>query len=685
MTSDLSALASIAFIKPLSSHSDFRNWLLAATNIFAEKEWLALIEGKEPRPAATKEDTGSARTSCTPSASTSSGASIDTNLDESQQAWDTKATKVRGLLGRMLDANHREMYSTERDPVTVWKMLKERYQGKDKQRIWFLRSTLSKVQYQREDMSEFISKLQKLLNQLLSDWCTAYEDDDKIFLLLNTLPMEYHPFRTSITNAESLTFEEVSSRLILEHEKLAGGKVASRRRVAFYAENGKPSKVVHNQRRGNSSKDTCSYCHFKGHWAKDCKKRIAREDRRGQGSANARQAVAWMVQVNAQDIAYSPPTLDWWIVDSGASHHITSQQSYFSTYYHDSTTVTLANNRILKAAGRGDVVVLLPSGDITLKDVLHIPSLGFSSLLSLRLIHQSGCQIVFNQPGSGPPNGDFEGADHVMHILNGPDIIATATLIGHSCVLHTKMNPNVHAAFATASVPIRSSPIQHPLRKSADSLFQWHLHLGHIGFEGIKQLAKDPASGIKLTSTAIEACAACLQGKQTRHPLSKPVQRALNTLDTVHSDLCGPITPQSLGGAKYYISFRDDATSWMELEPIKKKSDAFGSIKKYFAQCEAMHGVKIKAFHSDNGAEFTSHAFEEFLAASGCKHEVSGADSQEQNGVAERVNRMIVGRAKAMLYGAQLPLFLWAEAARTAGYNMNQTPTRSQTKTPYEL
>jgi len=98
-----------------------------------------------------------------------------------------------------------------------------------------------------------------------------------------------------------------------------------------------------------------------------------------------------------------------------------------------------------------------------------------------------------------------------------------------------------------------------------------------------------------------------------------------------------------------------------------------------------MHGVKIKAFCSDNGGEYTSHDFKEFLVSSGCKHEVSAAYSQEQNGVAERLNRTIVGQAKAMLYGAQLPLILWSEEARTAVYSMNRTPTRSQTNTSYEL
>jgi hypothetical protein len=139
MTSDLSALASIDFITPLSFHSNVRNWLLGATNVLVEKDSLALIEAKEPRVAANKDDTGSSPASSTPPASTStlSGASMHTNLDETQQACDMMAKKDHSLLRRKLNANHTEMYSTWRYPVTVWKMHKERYQGKDKQRIWF--------------------------------------------------------------------------------------------------------------------------------------------------------------------------------------------------------------------------------------------------------------------------------------------------------------------------------------------------------------------------------------------------------------------------------------------------------------------------------------------------------------------------------------------------------------------
>ena len=46
----------------------------------------------------------------------------------------------------------------------------------------------------------------------------------------------------------------------------------------------------------------------------------------------------------------------------------------------------------------------------------------------------------------------------------------------------------------------------------------------------------------------------------------------------------------------------------------------------------------------------------------------------QQNGVAERKNRAIVGATRAMLHDQELPLFLWTEACRTAVYLQNRSP-----------
>lgn len=65
----------------------------------------------------------------------------------------------------------------------------------------------------------------------------------------------------------------------------------------------------------------------------------------------------------------------------------------------------------------------------------------------------------------------------------------------------------------------------------------------------------------------------------------------------------------------------------------------------YFSQRKAMYAVKINAFRSGNGEEFTSHVVEEFHASSVSNHEVSPAYSLEEDRVAERVNRTTFGQA----------------------------------------
>lgn len=61
-------------------------------------------------------------------------------------------------------------------------------------------------------------------------------------------------------------------------------------------------------------------------------------------------------------------------------------------------------------------------------------------------------------------------------------------------------------------------------------------------------------------------------------------------------------------------------------------------------------------------------------------------DTPEYNGVAERLNRTLVTKVRAMLHDSGLPKFLWGEAMLHATFLKNRTPTRVlDGTTPYEV
>ena len=85
-------------------------------------------------------------------------------------------------------------------------------------------------------------------------------------------------------------------------------------------------------------------------------------------------------------------------------------------------------------------------------------------------------------------------------------------------------------------------------------------------------------------------------------------------------------------------------------------------------------GKKIQVLRTDNGGEYTSNEFLEYCSLEGIKKEHTMPHTPQQNGVVERKNRTMVGATKAMLFDRGLPLFLWAEAYRTAIYIQNRCP-----------
>ena len=54
---------------------------------------------------------------------------------------------------------------------------------------------------------------------------------------------------------------------------------------------------------------------------------------------------------------------------------------------------------------------------------------------------------------------------------------------------------------------------------------------------------------------------------------------------------------------------------------------------------ERSTGHKLKTLRTDNGGEFTSTEFNDYLKMEGIRREFSVPKTPEQNGVAERLNR----------------------------------------------
>ena len=89
---------------------------------------------------------------------------------------------------------------------------------------------------------------------------------------------------------------------------------------------------------------------------------------------------------------------------------------------------------------------------------------------------------------------------------------------------------------------------------------------------------------------------------------------------------------------------------------------------------------------TDRGGEYRSQEFTQYMRRHQIVHEVTVTDSPEMNGLAERMNRTILEKAKCMCAHADLPKSLWAEAASTACYVYNRLPNAPlKCKSPHEV
>jgi len=97
--------------------------------------------------------------------------------------------------------------------------------------------------------------------------------------------------------------------------------------------------------------------------------------------------------------------------------------------------------------------------------------------------------------------------------------------------------------------------------------------------------SKQLVNGLDLLSDIeLSFCEGCIEGKMHKKP-HKPVGeiRSTKKLHLVHSDVCGPMHTQSVGGNKYFVTFIDDYSRYTAVYFMKKKSEVIEKFKEFKA------------------------------------------------------------------------------------------------------
>jgi len=195
--------------------------------------------------------------------------------------------------------------------------------------------------------------------------------------------------------------------------------------------------------------------------------------------------------------------------------------------------------------------------------------------------------------------------------------------------------------------------------------------------------------GLKCSFMAVkDVCEPCVYEKAAMTPMpSAGGLRVTKRLQLVHSDLGGPMSEPSRGGALFFGTLTDDFSRWTDVVFLKKKSDLLSEYKKWLNKAQLHTGTKIKILRSDNGGEYVSNEFKALHDGNGTTHQTTVPDTPQQNGVAERLNRVLVEMACTMMRHKDVDQDLWADAMKTAVYIKNRVTSRALPvgKTPFEL
>lgn len=521
----------------------------------------------------------------------------------------------------------------------AWDKLKEVYEDKGVVRRIGLYTSLFRTRFEEfSTMDSYISHIVSIAEQLESIG-KPLDNETVGGIILGGLPEKFRPLIFGIQGSNQSTTVEFVKNLLSQENIKCG--VTSKSSNAFV------SNLQDKNKKQSFKKIRCYNCNEMGHYSSQCKKPM----KRFKISKSDKQIDNKYVNMHT-DINYNEnPMMKNWYLDSGCNAHMTARQDWLENFNAENNkSINVANGNVMQGKGTASVFIPIKNDKkINLETVIYAPELS-ANLLSVSQIVKRNKTVLFD--------------------INGCKILNKSINVPKSSVIVTAKEENGLYRLDTEEVFV--------CKTNLDITNLWHRRLGHLNYVYMKMLQNGMATGFGKEKFPTEPCISCIKGKQSRKPFPKCSQkRATEVLELIHTDVCGPTKTTSVGGARYFMTFTDDFSRKSFVYFLSSKDEVFDKFVEFKALVENETGKKIKILRSDNGGEYVSNAMNNFLKKNGIRHQLTIPRSAQQNGVAERLNRTLVEKARSMLDDSGLSRDLWAEAINTANYVKNRSPTKA--------
>lgn len=114
------------------------------------------------------------------------------------------------------------------------------------------------------------------------------------------------------------------------------------------------------------------------------------------------------------------------------------------------------------------------------------------------------------------------------------------------------------------------------------------------------------------------------------------------------------IDPQTWDGNRYVITFLDDFTHFTMAFLLKTKNKVPDKIKDYVERIEAHWNLRVSKLRCDNGREYINTGVIEWYKSKGIELNKTVPYTPQLNGKAERLNRTLINKTRALLFDSNL-------------------------------